>query len=243
MIAAAWLALLAAGCSTIEYYPYSFNREAGQTVKKVAIAPFNLMNPAPSYVGNRSEAVSTAMVSYLNAHGMTVKQGDMIAGIWKEEKEKIGGIYSSRDGRVDGKKFTLAMGKTVSRSCEALSIDAVVFPEVVGRMAKLAGVLVYWDGEQQHILNDSSTFTNFTGSTMALSLSVMIIDKNNRIVLKNVAGIEHPYRYINDGGTPKWELRNDLLVDKAGIDRAIAVSLHPLIPFSGYPEHPSFSKN
>jgi hypothetical protein len=84
--------------------------------------------------------------------------------------------------------------------------------------------------------------TRWSGDSLALSLSILIIDKNNRLVLRNVAGIEHPFVAIREGTTPKVERRKDLLTDAARIHRAIAVALHPLIPFAEYPEKPAFSK-
>ncbi|MGA2109805.1 MAG: hypothetical protein ABSH25_19440, partial [Syntrophorhabdales bacterium] len=104
----------------------------------------------------------------------------------------------------------------------------------------------FWDGTVQKIdvAKGSEDFfpANWNGESFALSLSILIIDKNNRLVLRNVAGIEHPFEAVGKGTTPKWKKRKDLLTDSARIHHAIAVSLHPLIPFAGYPEKPAFSK-
>ena len=126
------------------------------------------------------------------------------------------------------------------------SVDALVFPEIVMRLATLDKAVIYWDGTVQNIKKadgDVNPFTEiYSGSSYALSLRIFIIDKNNQLILRNIGGIEHPYRSERDGMKGKWELRKDLLMDSEKIKHAIGVSLHPFIPYAKYPENPTFSK-
>ena len=180
----------------------------------------------------------------MNDHGIAAEPGKLVGEVWQEEKEKIGGIYSSSDGRIDKKKLTICMRNTISRVCSALPVDAVVFPGIIMRPASLNGSVLYWDGATENIEVEQHVWdrTNFSGESLAISLEILIIDKNNRLLLRNVAGIEHPLKYVNTDTKVKWERRKDVLTDKAKTGHAIAVGLHPLIPFSGYPQNPSFSK-
>ncbi len=241
------LLLFTVGCANyLKYYPYSFNREPAQAVRKVAVAPLNLFSAAPPYVGDRGTAVYNGLVSYMNDHGVAAESAELVDRVWKEEQEKIGGIYNSRNGRLDNSKFAICLRSTVTKVCDALSVDALVFPGIVQRTATLNGRFIYWDGTSLHIEVENGLADplreNFSGTSEAISLSILIIDKNDRLLLKNVAGIEHPVKAVLNGPKVGWETRKDLLKDKARIDHAIAVGLYPFIPFSGYPENPSFSK-
>jgi hypothetical protein len=239
--------LMLAGCSPyVKYYPYAFDRDSAPAVKKVAIAPWNLLSPMPDYVRGKETRIDDALIVYLKDHSVAAEPCKAAGTIWNEQKREAGGIYDSYEGRVDTEKLRVAIRSTVSRICAAEEVDAVVFPEIVVRRATLEGTAVVWDGTVQKIdvAKGSEDFfpANWNGESFALSLVILIIDKNNRLVLRNVAGIEHPFEAVREGTAPKWKKRKDLLTDSARIHHAIAVSLHPLIPFSGYPEKPAFSK-
>jgi hypothetical protein len=240
--------LILAGCSQVKYYPYSFDRDSAPNVKRVAVAPWNLLSAEPSYVKGKETYISDALISYLNDHSVATKPCEATRAIWTEEKKRVGGIYDSNEGLVDVKKFRAAISETVTRVCMTEEVGGVVFPEIVVRQAELGGNTVSWDGTIERIdmsRGFASVFGNnftFTGGSNALSLSILIIDRNNRVVLRNVAGIEHPFEAVSEDAKLKWKVRKDLLADKDKIHHALAIGFHPLIPCADYPEKPVFSK-
>ena len=239
--------LLMAGCSsTLRYYPYSFNAEPARKVAKVVLAPMNLMSPVPNQIENRGAPVREAIAAYLADHGLRVEAGDAMQGVWEQEKQKAGGIYSPADGALDKAKFNAALRSAISKVCRIHAADAVVLPEVILRKATLEHSSFMWDGTWQPIERDGGYvdpfLETFTGSINALSLRILIVDRDGRLILMNVAGMEPLYKVSEAGRGAKWILRKNMLTDTAKIGHAVATSLHPFIAHGSYPPNPRFSK-
>ena len=166
--------------------------------------------------------------------------------MWEEERRRSGGIYNPADGALDEKKFGTTVRNAVVRVCNLCTADAVIFPEIIVRTATLDGVVMYWDGTVQHIEREDghidSFSDTFSGNLHVLSLRVLIVNKDGRLILRNIAGIESPYIEAKDGLTAKWVLRMGMLTNTARIKKAVAISLHPFIFNPDYPKNPSFSK-
>ncbi len=162
------IALTSTSCSSylmshIRHYPYSFNEESGRMIKRVALAPTNLLSPLPAKLNDRGDAVSRALAAYLTGHGITViSQGEAIKTTWEEEKRKAGGIYNSTDGSLQKDKFADSVKATVQRVCADQSVDAVLFHDIIARRATLDRSVLYWDGVQQNIETDKGFADPFT---------------------------------------------------------------------------------
>ena len=166
--------------------------------------------------------------------------------VWEEEQKKVGGIYNAADGSLDQNKFDTSLRAAAEKLCRTYSVDAIVFPQIVLRMAALEGTSIQWDGTLQYLESedgyvDSSRY-KFSGHVLAISLEIVIIDKNGRLVLKNVAGMEQLYLVDKSDRPFKWTLRKNMLTDKARIKEAVAVGLHPFIVYPDYPSKPRFSE-
>jgi hypothetical protein len=182
----------------------------------------------------------------MTGSGISTKRSETITMVWEEENQKLGGIYNPTDGKLIRNKFSTCLKNTAIRICHAESVDAIVFPEIVGRVATLDRTSLYWDGTTQDIEKEKGSVDpfseRFSGNTNALSLRVFIVDKNGYLVLRSMAGIEHPYIIVGEGNEKRWKVRQDLLTDTARISRAVAVSLHPFIFYPEYPAKPIFSE-
>jgi len=237
------LVFVCLGCSSYpKYYPYSFNGESSEKINRVALAPLNLFSPMPSPARGKEAMIYDAVRRYLGDHGVTCLTGETVSGVWVEENKRIGGIYNPADGSVAKEKVGPCLKNTVVRVCGTQSVQAVIFPEIVARPAFIYGTTVYWDGAEQRIENADLTADFYSGTTMALSLKIRILDRDGRGILKNIAGIEHPFRLRRGPGIREWEPTKGPLSDPAGIERAAAMALHPFIPYPKYPRNPSFSE-
>lgn len=241
------LVFLCIGCASyVKYYPYKFNQEAAKGVGRVALAPFNLLSPLPSEVENREGLSAELIKTYLDNKGLRVDSGAEIRTIWREEKAKVGGIYDPNDGHLLKDRLTLCLRNATVRICESRAVDAVAFPAIIMRTATLDGISVYWDGTNQIVQTREGAANlntdSFSGNASALSLEMILVSRDGRPILRNIAGIEHPYRYVKEGPKGTWQLRKDLLTDKDNLSRAVAMSFHPFIPCVDYPAKATFSQ-
>jgi len=245
------IALLCVSCaSNVRYYPYVFQKEPARNIKSVAVAPLNLINKIPSEAGPKSSAVYDALKAYLTDNKIATQPAEKIAAIWKEEIQKAGGIFDPADGKLQPYKFNKCLRNMVTKVCDSQAVDAVVLTAIIRRPAIIENSVVYWDGAEQSIefgKGDERPFADrVSGDSTALSLRVFIVNKDGRIILKNFAGLEFPYKVVLDKRTrseTKMELRKDLFTDEARIRQAVAISLHPFMLFSEYPKNPAFLKN
>lgn len=238
--------LVCVSCSSYpRYYPYSFHPEPERKVTKVVLAPLNLFFPKPSEVGNSGSAVYASIAAYLTEHGVRVEPSETTKEMWEEEKRISGGIYNHSDGTLNKDKFSATVRNAVVKVCNAYSADAVVFPDIILRLATLDGTMMYWDGTVQSIEREDGHVDfsqTYGGTSNGLSLRIIIVNKDGWPILTNIAGVESLYMVGWDGVVPKWVFRKDMLADTGKIRRAVAISLHPFIFNPDYPRNPAFSK-
>ena len=81
--------LIVASCSGyVKYYPYFFDRDSAPAVRKVAVAPWNLLSPAPEYLRGKEAPLNDALISYLNGHSVPAQACKEAEKIWDEQKKQ-----------------------------------------------------------------------------------------------------------------------------------------------------------
>lgn len=235
------------GCVSYKYYPYSYDKHSASNIRTVVFVPSSQLFRMPDDMRTLSTTVYDGVRTYLAGHGITVKEAGPVTPIWQEEQRKVGGLYNSSNGSFREEAYVTCLKAMVKRVCRDQGVDAVVFAELAMRPATLDGTVVYWDGALENIETEygyaNPSTGDFSGETTALSIKILIVDRNGQMVLRNYAGLVHPYRAVMDRKRHKWEKRPGLSVDPKKLDRAVALSLHPFIPYSEFPENPAFLKN
>lgn len=241
------ISLVFFGCVSYKYYPYSYDRESATSIRKVVFVPSNQLFRIPDDMRTLSTTVYDAVGACLAGHGIMVKEAGSVTPIWQEEQRKVGGLYNSANGSFREEAYVKCLKAMVKRVCRDQGGDAVVFAELAMRPATLDGTVVYWDGALENIETEygyaNPSTGDFSGETTALSIKILIVDKDGQMVLRNYAGLVHPYRSVMDRKRHNWEKKPDLTVDPKKLDRAVALSLHPFIPYPEFPENPTFLKD
>jgi hypothetical protein len=245
-----FIALVCAGCSSPRYFPFVFKQDDAREIRSVAMAPLNLIVRMPPYAAKQAETIEYALIGRIESASIAVQPAGNIRAIWQEERQKVGGVFNPDTGALLQDRFITSLQRTVKRVCADMGVDAVIIPELILRKAVLESSYAYWDGTQQRIELGSGSETPITdkisGTAKAVSISVYVVTKDGRIVLKNIAGLEFPYKAVLDKKNKvntTMELCDNPFTDEAAIRRAVALGLHPFIPDPEFPAHPEYLEN
>ena len=161
---------------------------------------------------------------------VTISQED--AAIFLDQiVTKVGGVYSPKTGKIDSEKSELVMAEFIDLIPEPERFSAVLFPSLVSTYAELGGRYAHWDGVKRRIESTGYGLGNTTwsGSTIALSVSIMAYDLSKRWLFTSYGGLALPHKAVINRASSKSILRDDIFQREDEIESGVRVSLLPIL--------------
>lgn len=204
----------------------------------ISIAPLDYLNN-DFKIGEES-ASNQLLKQLANTNNKTKIVSDIVyKQLWESFEAELGGLYSSQTGEFDFKKYMLYLSYISRSVCAADKSDYVLFPSFVIKKAELKYDRARWDGVSYRVPVKGDIVTrsgdrrafNFSGTTSALSLELMLFDKNGDWFATTYGAIGLPYYYYIQNVRDKDQSIefNDKVFSKKGVRSGVKSSVLPLI--------------
>lgn len=239
------VALIGGGCATTPppYNPFRISQEEFQAkIKMIALAPVaiygDLDDPEP--VKAKFESLIEAK---LRDGGLSVVPSREVAPIWKRMSEQVGGYFDPVTGKRDETKFRTVREHTLREINTKFNADAMLYTSIVPVKAEWSGRTASWDGVEEPIRSTGGQIveaflfgTTSSGTVGALSLAVIVEDRNGVDMYVNSGGIQVLAKI--SGGKFIPVPRHELFADEERNVTAVNIALEPLVPKSTTPGAP-----
>ena len=224
--------VLAPACAAnVPYYQFTHNPPE-RTIRKVVLRPVVI----PEIWKDDAPKLNDAIAARLRTADLGIVPFEETRSYWTEAFSAAGPLYDVRTGEPNKKAMRAVYTDYLDRLATAGAADAVVEPAVVARVAKLSSKSAFWDGIRMRIPDTYGG--KWTGTADVLSLRITVMGVDGEQVLLNFGGLEFPHEFRSKGGKLDSELRDDLFRDREQVDRAVAIALHPFVPYAEFPSRP-----
>lgn len=197
----------------------------------------------PYYMDDRDDAklaVQEAVSKYLRLAGMEVVGPETFKAAYDRFNQQMGGIFDPKTGELRDEAANAVYQNARREFVSKERLDGYAVVRVQRRAAHYRSFFANWDGvrETSHGKPPPNGFveimgaSDYSGTMPALSVTVQIANKQDRIVYGNAGGIQTTsYFDLTKGvGYQFIDVANkDLLRDEVRIDRAAKVATLPLI--------------
>ena len=204
-----------------------------QELHSLLLLPLNFdAAPAPRLV-HGTEILEAKLARFLSESGFDVQQLRLSAVTqdWRASQNEVGGLESTRRGKLDEKRYGIARVTVVRRALARKPADAAIVPTLLVRQARYDGRDLRWDGVVRDVPLDMSGTTRalaFARGTMpATSLRVSLYDRSGAKLFERYVGLEPLGRIVTS--QDRWELkpRTDLFEDDPLLDSAVRMAFEP----------------
>jgi hypothetical protein len=213
-------------------------------IKSVIISPLDMIRERPNNMSvQQIDKIDSMIAQYLEQNGIHVFSDSSLVSAWENETKKIGGFFDQTTGELIGSKINTCLTKSVTQVRQKIPVDGTVLTQFIARSAQLAGDRVYWDGCSRKLFDPNKNFISegsFSGKIDALSLQVMIFDRDNQLVFQNIGGIEFPYILSDPDDTKEFVWKDSLTFNPVDAFESICLVFHPFIKWAKYPKSPNF---
>ncbi len=239
------IAVILISCSPhLKYFHFEYNHEKCHQIKSVVVTPIDMVWDKPKGATDQCIAkVETTIEEYLKDNGFSVLSNKILEKHWEEESQKAGGFFDPRTGKVNGSKVSKHLMNTIKIAGEIQNFDAIIFLRIMKRPAKLVGDRVYWDGSSRKIYDDNGdviTDVTWQGEIGALSLSIQIFNRNQKLLFRSVGALEFPYEFSKTYTKKEFVWKQQFNFNTDEVMEGISVALHPFIAYKNYPKNPQF---
>lgn len=235
-------------CCTISpylrYYPFNYRKDTDKKIRTVIIAPIDMVQTRPQGMSvEQLRWLEKELALYMQTNGYQTLPNDILQRLWNSETAAISGFFNPSNGKVDADKISTCLMRAIAKTRNEQAVDGVLFVQLVQRPAKLMGDRVYWDGGARRIYDENGNVTtgvSWSGEMSALSLQIQLFNSNHQIVFQSIGPVEFPFVYQSGFRERQFVWKKQFILDEDEIHEGIAIALHPLIPYAGYPKHPQF---
>jgi hypothetical protein len=234
------------GCSPNQsYYKYSFDET--KTIRKVAIAPFDLFFPLPDQIKNSTDLFCRQIYDYVRKNGIEVVQNNVLIDSWNKERSESGGFFNQLTGEVDSSRFDLCIKRTIMKTCAIQNLDGIILPTIKIRFIKISGIYGFWDGVYRKVRLDDPTRSieqfSYSGQVPAYSLQIIVLDNEGIKTFKSLSGVDIMHKLIFNNSHQVSEFNDHAFQNSETNLESIQIGFHPFIKFSHYPKKPQFYGN
>ena len=218
----------------LEAPEHAFDPEA---YSEVAVSKVIYVAP-PDYLSKRfteHEAVlelfERTLSAYLMTHGFDVQPSSEFRNAWKVSETQLGGLFSTRTGRVDREKLDQCLSDTIRRLETLHEFSAVLLPRVIYHTVDLEPpyTTAAWDGVRRKMTFEGGFPNTRWTNVLAMSFEATLITKSGRVAYEAVGGLDFAHKCVLEDGkihlVPK-EVRG---YDPEDLEEGIDVTLGPLI--------------
>lgn len=215
--------------------PYTLARDAPKSDELVSllVLPLNFDTaPSPQLV-HGTEILEEKVVRFLSESGFNVLQMRLSAVTedWRASQAEVGGLESTRRGKLDKKRYEIARAAVVSRALARKPADAVVVSTLLVREALYDGRKLSWDGVWRDAPIDMDGTTRalafVKGKMLATSLRITVYDRSGRKFFERYAGLEPVSRIVTSQDHWRSERRTDLFEDDRILELGVRMAFEP----------------
>jgi hypothetical protein len=179
------------GCATPPAYdPYRIPKsQVHSWVKTIALSPVSLPRVAGKAEGVKGR-IESLIATKLGEAGYAVISSKEFGAIWDRFVEQTGGFYDPVTGKADEGKIKTVREHARREIVTRFNVDALLHPSVQVVGARLKGFQAIWDGVSEDIKADDWYQSFEEGTTKALSLTIVIEDRNGVDLYISRGGIQ-----------------------------------------------------
>ncbi len=231
-----WVVLGAVLCAcqtTQPYEPFKIERsEIVGRVKTVAMLPVAFpgkLDRQPE-IAERYESLIVAKLAPMN---FTIVPSSQYSAIWDPMVEKVGGFFDPVTGEIDSEEYQAVRDLAMREMVDRHGVDAFLLPSIEVVKAYWSYNLATWHGTTEAATGEEGFAADFfapaaSGNVSALSLAVVIANTKDEIYYVNYGGIQLLF-HVGGGGNFVRVPEQELFVDPARDEQAVAISLAPLL--------------
>jgi hypothetical protein len=220
-------------CAFLEPYTLAPDAPKSGELRSLLLLPLNFdVAPSPQLV-HGTEILEAKLIRFLSESGFDVHQIRLSAVTedWRASQEEVGGLHSTRRGKLDEKSYEIARAAVVRRALARKPADAAIVPTLLVREARYYGRKLQWDGVSRDASIDMSGTTRalayLKGKELATSLRVTVYDRSGRKVFERYAGLEPIVRYVTSQDHWRREQRADLFEDDRLLESGVRMAFEP----------------
>ena len=226
-------AVLSACQTATPYEPFKIERsEILNRVKTMAMLPvaFPGKLDRESEIAERYESLIAAKLATMN---FTVVPSGHYTAIWDPMVAKVGGFFDPVTGEIDREEYQAVRDLAMREMVDRHGADAFLLPRIEVVKAYWSYNVASWHGVTEAATGEEGFVADFfapaaSGNVSALSLAVVIANDKDEIYYANYGGIQLLY-HVGGGGTFDAVPEQELFVDPARDEQAVAISLAPLL--------------
>lgn len=231
------IVLFFSACQKNTPYKLFYNEQAlsKKDDLSVLIIPPSLIAMNDSIIKQESKKIYDELKIYLEENNLIVLNNyNKFISDYKKEISRTKGLYNPKTGRFNKKKQLELINKTVSKVSEAY--DYILVPTIVIKRIKLnkTNYFANWDGVRRKLYKEHNNLP-YPTNPLVSSLYTVLLTKNNKMVLKNIVGLDILVRvekvntFDNDRET-RIARAKSLFNNKNKLRESVSLSLDPFIP-------------
>jgi len=202
-----------------------------QGAVRFALLPVNTFVPTPPGLANASWRLTAEVERHLRTRGYerSVIEPALAAQLWQRSIEMAEASDSSQ------RDFHGAIRLFAAGVQQATPFDALVAPSLVYREARVRRQYAKWDGAVRKLEPPGGDAVevpeSFSGTAPALSLHLMIFDRDGELVFEDYSGLElaHDFAFDPNSGQLDRKLREEQLGSGRFVQEGVERAFEPFL--------------